>query len=220
MARTPAKRKNDSSSVENLPRTGPGPSPGHHVAGRPSPPFHLTANDRGPATPVGRSRPPKYAIDDNMLPPGQQLPSSLAQNASTGGARVAGIQLGNCGDINLPSMSNGGRSSLSVKSSDQDNDHERSSSARAASKYDARLNLSSLPRTDTPRGDSSRIPQGPCTDAACPPHGRPFSSFETEQPSSCEHEFSSFNYDHRNHEVDAINSFSRVSKFLEVESQC
>ena len=157
MARTPSKRKNGSSSVENLPRTGPGPSPGPHVAGRPSPPFHLTANDSGPATPVGRSRPPKYAIDGNMLPPGQQLPSSLARNASTGGARVAGIQLGNCGNINLPSMSNGGRSSLSVKSSDHDNDHERSSSSRAASKYDTSLNLSSLPCTDNPRGDFHRL---------------------------------------------------------------
>ena len=72
MARTLVKRKNGSSCVENLPLTSPGPSLPGHLIGCPSPLSRPTANDHGPATPVGRSKPPNYAIGNNILPPGRQ----------------------------------------------------------------------------------------------------------------------------------------------------
>ena len=111
--------------------------------------------------PVGRSKPPNYAIGNNILPPGRQLPSSLAASlagdASTGGARVAGTQFGNHSDMNLPSNPRGGQSSFSVESNVQDNNHGRFSSPRATIRSNARPNLLSLPRTNTPRGHFHRL---------------------------------------------------------------
>ena len=181
MARTPAKRKNNSSSAENIPRAGPGPSPGHPI-GRPSPMSRPMANDRGPTTPVG---PPKYKIATNVLPVGRHLSSSLvaslAQDGSTGGAIAVGTRLTNRGDVNLPSNPNRSQLSSNDKSGAQDIDRERSSSARAASKTDRRLNLMSPPRVDTLRGDSLRIQSVPDKDHV---QTQPARSMEVRSPPS------------------------------------